>query len=88
MKPLQSAPLTSEDQAIWFEVIVSLLPQLSMLGHLSKSQDRRDAELMRWAQCEGRWIRTQYGVIHYGEALGLWHIDLGGAACPAARDVT
>lgn len=49
MKPLPPAPLTDEDRAIWFDVITDLLPALSMLGHLSTLQDRRDAALL-WEQ--------------------------------------
>jgi hypothetical protein len=46
LKPLPVAPLTPEDQDIWFDVIIDLLPRLSLLGHLSKLQDRCDADLM------------------------------------------
>jgi hypothetical protein len=91
MKPSPSAPLTKEDEDIWCFVALER-PWVSnfVLEDCSAQQDRRDAELMSWAQREGRWIRTQYGVSHYGGPLGLWNIDLGGETLgkvPAAGNI-
>jgi hypothetical protein len=42
--------------------------------------DRRDSDLMWWAQWQARWIQTQNGLSHNGGPLRLWGIDFGGAA--------
>lgn len=80
MKRLPAAPLTEEDRQANFAFVsrcrLSLFAAKLLLD--SATADRDDSELMRWAQCEGRWIRTEYGVSHYAGALGLWHLDLGG----------
>jgi hypothetical protein len=80
MKPRLNAPLTQEDFDIWDRISepYGIKPGIPLWGYIES--DRRDADLMYWAQSEGRWIQTQYGVSHHGGPLGLWDIDLGGAA--------
>ncbi len=54
MKPLRSAPLTSEDRRIWNLVSIRSGPYsiltIKALWDCAAQQDRRDAELMNWAQ--------------------------------------
>jgi hypothetical protein len=83
MKPrLDAWPWTDEDKAvIAFRLTHAARHGFNFYDKLPTylDADKRDAELMSWAQCEGRWIRTEYGVSHYGGPLGRWDIDLGGA---------
>lgn len=66
MKPLLSAPLTFEDLDIWFAVIRRFRPLTLAPVAVSRESiaaDRRDAELMLWAQQspQARFISTPVG---------------------------